>query len=169
MSLEITGKLLAGRLFIKVTEFPIFELTLSPVFDCNELNSENVTFELCELEAALLDGETEEDRLRGVGTEPCESECFVVIVDEEYVEEDEKHITFLLTLVGKEITDFGNAKLSMPFFLVNKFFISSDILVLTHALTAETVTGSPAMVETEFTESKSLEEIVDKKVEGEDE
>ena len=56
----------------------------------------------------------------------------------------------------------------MSFFLVNKFFISSDILVLTHALTAETVRGSPAMVETEFTESKSQEEIVDKKVEGED-
>ena len=169
ISSEIIGKILAGRLFIKVIGFPIFELTLSPVFNCNESNSENVTFELCELEVALLDGETEEDRLRGVGTEPCESECFVVIVDEEYVEEDEKHITFLLTLVGKEITDFGNAKLSMPFFLVNKFFISSDILVLTHALTAETVTGSPAMVETEFTESKSSEEIVDKKVEGEDE
>ena len=62
MSSEITG-----RLFIKVTEFPIFELTLSPVFDCNESNSENVTFELFELEAALLDGETEEDRLRGFG------------------------------------------------------------------------------------------------------
>ena len=169
MSSEITGKLLAGRLFITVTEFLIFELTLSPVFDFNESNSENVTFELCELETALLDGEREEDRLRGVGTESCERECFVVIVDEEYVEEDEKHITFLLTLVGKEITDFGNAKLSMPFFLVNKFFISSDILVLTHALTAETVTGSPAMVETEFTESKSSEEIVDKKLEREDE
>ena len=56
----------------------------------------------------------------------------------------------------------------MPFFLVNKFFIS-DILVLTHALTAETVTGSPVMVQTEFTESNSLEEIVDKKGEGEDE
>ena len=147
----------------------MFVLTLSPVFDFYESNSKNVTFELCELEAALLDGETEEDRLRGVGTESCEYECFVVIVDEEYVEEDEKHITFLLTLVGKEITDFGNAKLSMPFFLVNKFFISSDILVLTHALTAETVTGSPVMVETEFTESKPVEEIVDKKVEGEDE
>ena len=169
MSSEITGKLLAGRLFITVIDFLIFELTLSPVFDFNESNSENVTFELCELEAALLDGEKVEDRLRGVGTESCERECFVVIVDEEYVEEDEKHITFLLTLVGKEITDFGNAKLSMPFYLVNKFFISSHILVLTHALIAETVTGSPAMVETEFTESKSLEEIVDKKVEGEDE
>ena len=93
----------------------------------------------------------------------------MVIVDEDYVKEDEKHVTFLLTLVGKEITNFGNAKLSMPSFLANKFFISSDMLVLTHALTAETVTGSPAMVETEFTESKSLEEIVDKKVEGEDE
>ena len=93
----------------------------------------------------------------------------MVIVDEEYVEEDKKHITFLLTLVGKEITGFGNAKLIMPFFLVNKFFISSDILVLTHALTAETVTGSPAMVETEFTESKSSEEIVDKILEREDE
>ena len=130
MSLERTCKLLAGRLFITVTDFLIFELTLSPVFDFNESNSENVPFELCELEAALLDGETEEDRLRGVGTESCEHECFVVIVDEEYVEEDEKHITFLLTLVGKEITDFGNAKLSMPFFLVNKFFIS-DILTST--------------------------------------
>ena len=43
------------------------------------------------------------------------------------------------------------------------------MLVLTHALTEETVTGSPAMVETEFTERKSFEEIVDKKVEGEDE
>ena len=68
----------------------------------------------CELEAALLDGEAE-DRLRGVGTESCESECFVVIVDEEHEEEDEKHITFLLTLVGKETTDLGNANLSMPF------------------------------------------------------
>ena len=103
---------------------------------------------MCELEAALLDGEIEEDRLGGFG--------------------NEKHITFLLTLVGKEITDFGNAKLSMPFFLVNKFFISSDTLVLTHALTAERVTGSTAMVKTEFTESKPSEEIVDKKVEGED-
>ena len=169
MPSEITGKLLAGRLFITVIDFLILELTLSPVFDFNESNSENVTFELCELEAALLDGEKEEDRLRGVGTESCERECFVVIVDEEYVEEDEKHITFLLTLVGTEITAFGNAKLSMSFFLVNRFFISSDILVLTHALTTETVTGSLSMVETEFTESKPLEEIVDKKVEGEDE
>ena len=73
MSSEITGKLLAGRLFIKITEFPMFELTLSPVFDCNVSNSENATFELFELEAALIDGETEEDRLRGVGTESCES------------------------------------------------------------------------------------------------
>ena len=55
---EITGKLLAGRLFIKVTECPIFKINLSSVFDCNESNSENVTFELRELEAALLDGET---------------------------------------------------------------------------------------------------------------
>ena len=109
MPSEITGKLLAGRLFITVIDFLIFELTLSPVFDFNESNSENVTFELCELEAALLDGETEEDRLRGVGTESCERECFVVIVDEEYVEEDEKHVTFLLTLVGKEITNFASA------------------------------------------------------------
>ena len=36
-------------------------------------------------------------------------------------------------------------------------------------LTAEAVTGSPAMVETEFTESKCSEEIVDEKVKGEDE
>ena len=116
MSSEITSKLLAGRLFIKVIEFPMFELTLSPVFDCNESNLENVTFELCELEAALLAGEAEEDRLRRVGTESCDSECFVIILDEEYEEEDEKHITFLLTLVVKEITDLGNAKLSMVFF-----------------------------------------------------
>ena len=73
MTSEITGKLLAGRLFIIVTEFPIFELTLSPACGCNGSNSENVTFKLCEIEAALLDGETEEDRLRGVGTEFCES------------------------------------------------------------------------------------------------
>ena len=39
-------------------------------------------------------------------------------------------------------------------FLANNFFLSSDILALTHALTAETVTGSPTTVETEFTESK---------------
>ena len=39
--------------------------------------------------------------VRGVDNESCESECFVVIEDEEYEEEDEKHITFLLTLVGK--------------------------------------------------------------------
>ena len=123
---------------------------------------------MCELEAALLDGETEEDRLRGVGTESCESEYFVVIVDQKYEEEDEKHITFLLTLVGKEITDLGNANLSMPFFLANNFFISSGILVLAHALTAEIVTGSPATVEPEFTESKCSEEIADEKEEGED-
>ena len=109
MSSETFGKLLAGRLFITVTEFLIFELSLSPVFHFNESNSENVPFELCELEAALLNGETEEDRLRGVGSESCERECFVVIVDEEYVEEDEKHVTFLLTLVGKEITNFASA------------------------------------------------------------
>ena len=83
ISSEIISKLLAGRLFIKVTEFLLFELTLSPDFDCNESNSENVDFGLCELETALLYGETEEDRLTGVGTECCEKECFVVIVDEE--------------------------------------------------------------------------------------
>ena len=121
MSSEIIGKLLAGRLVIKVTEFPMFELTLSPVFDCNASNSENLTFELCELEAALHDGETEEDRLRGPGTESCEIECFVVIVDEEYEEQDEKNVIFRLTLVSKEIADLRNAKLSMPFFLVITF------------------------------------------------
>ena len=116
MSSEITGKLLSGRLFIKVTEFSIFGLTLSPVFYCKESNSENVAFELYELEAALLDGEAEKDRLRGVATESCESECFVVIADEEYEVEDEQHITFLLISVGKEVTDLGKANLSMPFF-----------------------------------------------------
>ena len=54
------------------------------------------------------------------------------------------------------------------FFLANNFFISSDILVLTHTLT-DTVTGSPTMVETEFTESKCSEQIVDEKEEGENE
>ena len=81
---EIIGQLLAGGLVIKVTEFSMFELILSPVFDYNESNSKNVTFELCELETVLIDGETEEDRLRGVGTEPCEKEGFVLVVDEEY-------------------------------------------------------------------------------------
>ena len=33
----------------------------------------------------------------------------MVIVDEVYMKKDEKHVTFLLTLVGKEITDLGNA------------------------------------------------------------
>ena len=54
MSLETTGKLLAGRLFIIVNEFLIFEFTLTPDFHFSESNSENVTFELCELEAAYL-------------------------------------------------------------------------------------------------------------------
>ena len=72
--------------------------------------------------------------LRGADTESCESECFVIIVDEEYEEEDEKHIIFLLTLVDKETTDLGNPKLSIPFVLANDFFISSEILVLTHVI-----------------------------------
>ena len=93
----------------------------------------------------------------------------MVIVDEVYMRKDEKHITFLLTLVGKEITDLGHAKLSMPFFFVNDFFVSSAILVLTHALTPEIVIGSRATVETEFIESKCSEEIEDKKVVGGDE
>ena len=57
----------------------------------------------------------------------------------------------------------------MSFFLVNNFLISSGILVRTHTITAETVTGSPATAETEFTERKCSEEIVDAKVEGKDE
>ena len=68
---EITGKLLAGRLVIKVTELPMFALTLLPVFYCDESNSENVTFGLYELQTTLPDRETEEDRVRGVGTESC--------------------------------------------------------------------------------------------------
>ena len=68
--------------------------------------------------------ETKEDKLRGVGTESCESECFVVIADEEHDEKDEK------------ITDLGNAQSSMSFFLASNFFMS-DILVPTYALTAE--------------------------------
>ena len=93
----------------------------------------------------------------------------MVIVDKEYDEEDEKDITFLLKLISKEITNLGNAKLSMPFFLANNFFISSDILIPTHALTAETLTGSPTTVGTDITESKCSEEIVDEKEKGEDE
>ena len=46
--------------------------------------------------------------------------------------------TFLLTIVGKETIDLGNAKLSMSFFLIKKCLISSDIVVLTHVLIAET-------------------------------
>ena len=57
MSSEITANLLAGRLFIKTTEFPMFEPNLSPVFECKKSNWDNVTFKLCELETALLDGE----------------------------------------------------------------------------------------------------------------
>ena len=48
-----------------------------------------------------MGSETKEDKLRRVGTESCESECFVVIVDKEYDEEDEK------------ITDLRNAKLGL--------------------------------------------------------
>ena len=128
-------------------------LPKSPIFDCNESNSENVTFELHELETALFDGETEEDRLTRVGIEFCESECFVIIVDKEYQKKDEKHITLPLKLVGKEITDFGNKKLSMSSFLSNNFFISSNILLLTRELAAGTVTGSLKTFGTEFTGS----------------
>ena len=85
---------------------------------------------------------TEEDRPKGIGTE---------------------------SIVGKEIADLGHAKLSMPFVFGNKFFILSDILVLTHALSAETVTESSAMDEVAFTESKCSEEIADEIVEEEDE
>ena len=129
-------------------------LPKSPIFDCNESNSENVTFELYELETALFDGETEEDRLTRVGIEFCESECFVIIVDEEYQKKDEKDITLPLKLVGKEITDFGNKKLSMSSFLSNNFFISSNILLLTHESVAGTVTGSLKTFRPEFTGSK---------------
>ena len=48
ISSEISSNVLAGELFIKVTEFPMFELTLSPVFDCCVSNLENFSFELCE-------------------------------------------------------------------------------------------------------------------------
>ena len=57
----------------------------------------------------------------------------------------------------------------MLFFLASNFFISSGIIVLTHAFGAETVTGCPTTVETEFTESTYSEEIVDQKGKGEDE
>ena len=61
MSSEAIAKLFAGRLAIKVTEFSMFELTLLSFFDCNESNSENASFWLCQLASTLLDGETEED------------------------------------------------------------------------------------------------------------
>ena len=48
ISSEISSNVLAGELFIKVTEFPMFELTLSPVFDCCVSNLENFSFELCQ-------------------------------------------------------------------------------------------------------------------------
>ena len=139
---------------LKSQSFLCLNLPKSPIFDCNESNSENVTFELCELKTALFDRETEEDRLTTVGIEFCESECFVVIVDEEYQKKDEKHITLPLKLVGKEITDFGNKKLSMSSFLSNNFFISSNILLLTHESVAGTVTGSLKTFRPEFTGSK---------------
>ena len=41
-----------------------------------------------------MGSETKEDKLRGAGTESCESECFVIIVDKEYDEEDEKSHRF---------------------------------------------------------------------------
>ena len=41
-----------------------------------------------------MGSETKEDKLRGVGNKSCESECFVVIVDKEYDEEDEKKHRF---------------------------------------------------------------------------
>ena len=52
----------------------------------------------------------------------------VVTVDEEYGNEEEKYIVFLLKLATKEITDLGNAKLILSFFLPNCLFILSDIL-----------------------------------------
>lgn len=61
MSSEKIGKLLAGRLFIRVTGFPKSELTFSPNFDCDDSNSDNFPLELCKLETALLAGETEKD------------------------------------------------------------------------------------------------------------
>ena len=56
----------------------------------------------------------------------------------------------------------------MTFFLINNFFILSDIIVLTHAVTAGTVKGSPATGKAYFTKNKCSEEIVDEKEEGGD-
>lgn len=73
MSSEISSNVLAGKLFIKVTElfikvteFPMFELTLSPVFDCCVSNLENFSFELCEWE------EIQENSVTTVGTKLCQ-------------------------------------------------------------------------------------------------
>ena len=74
----------------------------------------------------------------------------VVTVDEEYGNEEEKYIVFLLKLAAKEITDLGNAKLILSFFLPNCLFILSDILVLTRI---GTTTRGLTVVETEWTES----------------
>ena len=74
----------------------------------------------------------------------------IVTVDEEYGNEEEIYIVFLLKLAAKEIIDLGNAKLLLSFFLPNRLFILSDILVLTRIGTA---TRSLTVVETEFKES----------------
>ena len=74
----------------------------------------------------------------------------IVTVDEEYGNEEEIYIVFLLKLAAKEIIDLGNAKLILSFFLPNRLFILSDILVLTRIGTA---TRSLTVVETEFKES----------------
>ena len=76
MSSEIIGKLLAGGLSIKVATFSTFELTLSPTSLCNESNSLNVSFDLCELETALLDGDTGEVSIKTVETEFSENDYF---------------------------------------------------------------------------------------------
>ena len=112
------------------------------------------------LETVLLHEEIEDDRLRGVSTESCESEGFLVIVDEEYEKEYEKDNAFLMKLIDKEMADLGSAILSFLSFLANKYFLSSDMPVLKHALAEERVTGIPTTVATEFTESlQSLQKV----------
>ena len=75
------------------------------------------------LETVLLHEEIEDDRLRGVSTESCESEGFLVIVDEEYEKEYEKDNAFLMKLIDKEMADLGSAILSFFSFLANKYFL----------------------------------------------
>ena len=67
------------------------------------------------LETVLLREEIEDDRLRGVSTESCESEGFLVIVDEEYEKEYEKDNAFLMKLIDKRNGWFRKCNIKFSF------------------------------------------------------